>query len=57
MYITSIRVKYHVAVPPGKREAADRAVATHKIKCPAAMSVERGIKIDISADVTDAAQE
>ena len=37
--ITKIRVHYDVRIPAGKREAAERAIATHEQKCPAATSV------------------
>ena len=48
--VTRIRVRYKIRVPKDKREAAERAVATHPKKCPAAMSVEGCIKLDISAE-------
>lgn len=51
--ITGIRVRYELRVPAGKREAAERAVATHEQKCPAATSVRGCIPIDITADVTE----
>ncbi len=34
----------------GDNEAAERAVATHPKKCPAAMSVHGCISLDISAE-------
>jgi organic hydroperoxide reductase OsmC/OhrA len=51
--ITRIRVRYEIKIPAGKREAADRAVATHEQKCPAANSVRGCIPIEISADITE----
>ena len=52
--ITGIRVRYELRVPAGKREAAERAVATHEPKCPAATSVRGCIPIAITADITEA---
>ena len=51
--IARIRVRYEIAIPAGTREAADRAVATHAAKCPAAMSVRDCIPIEITADITE----
>jgi organic hydroperoxide reductase OsmC/OhrA len=51
--ITGIRVHYALRVPRGKREAADRAVATHEQKCPAATSVRGCIPIRITADIVE----
>jgi organic hydroperoxide reductase OsmC/OhrA len=51
--ITGIRVHYDVHVPAGKREAAERALATHEQKCPAATSVRGCIPIAISADIKE----
>jgi organic hydroperoxide reductase OsmC/OhrA len=51
--IAEIRVSYRIRVPAGKREAAERAVATHEQKCPAATSVRGCIPIRISADIVE----
>jgi organic hydroperoxide reductase OsmC/OhrA len=51
--ITRIRVRYEIRVPEGKREAAERAVATHEQKCPAATSVRGCIAIEIDAAITE----
>ncbi len=51
--ITGIRVHYKLKIPAGKREAADRALATHQQKCPAAMSVKDCIPIQITADIEE----
>ena len=53
--ITEIRVSYALRIPAGTRAAAERAVATHESKCPAAMSVQGCIKIVISAEITEEA--
>jgi organic hydroperoxide reductase OsmC/OhrA len=51
--IARMRVRYQVKIPKGTREAAERALATHAEKCPAAMSVRGCIPIDITADITE----
>jgi uncharacterized OsmC-like protein len=44
--ITRIRVKYHVKVPQGKREEAERAIQVHEKGCPVSQSVQRGIQVE-----------
>ena len=51
--ITKIRVHYNVRIPAGKREAAERAIATHEQKCPAATSVRGCIAIEFTADIVE----
>jgi hypothetical protein len=51
--IARMRVRYEIQIPRGTREAAERAVATHQAKCPAAMSVRDCIPIEITADITE----
>ena len=51
--ISRLRVHYTIAVPRGTRDAADRAVATHEEKCPAATSVRGCIPIVITADIQE----
>ena len=51
--ISRIRVRYTLRIPKGTREAAERALATHEQKCPAASSVRGCIPIEIEADVTE----
>ncbi len=51
--ITRSRVHYRLQIPAGTRERAERAVATHATKCPAANSVRGCIEIDITADITE----
>ena len=47
--ITTVKVTYHITVPKGKGEDAERAVAVHKKGCAAATSVERGISVEASS--------
>ena len=51
--ITRIRVRYRLRIPAGMREKAERAVATHAAKCPAANSVRGCIDLDITAEITE----
>jgi uncharacterized OsmC-like protein len=51
--ITGIRVQYVLTIPPGTREAAERAIATHEQKCPAATSVRGCIPITITSEITE----
>lgn len=51
--ISQIRVKYALKIPRGKKEAADRALSLHQNKCPAAMSVEKSIKVSWTAEVEE----
>ena len=51
--IARMRVHYTIRIPTGMREAAERAVATHDQKCPAAMSVRGCIPIAITADIVE----
>jgi hypothetical protein len=53
--IARIRVKYTLAVPPGKTEEAREALATYVTKCPAAMSVRGCIDLIDSAEITELA--
>ena len=53
--IARMRVRYRISIPAGTRAAAERALATHAEKCPAAMSVKGCIPIDITADITEEA--
>lgn len=51
--ITRIRVKHHLKVPKGKREAAERALANHDKKCPASQSVRRGIAVEWEGEIVE----
>jgi uncharacterized OsmC-like protein len=51
--VTRIRVTYHVKVPNGKREEAERAIEVHERGCPAAQSVKRGIAIEWKGEIVE----
>jgi uncharacterized OsmC-like protein len=51
--IARVRVRYSLRIPRGKRDAAERALATHEQRCPAATSVRGCIPIEIAADIEE----
>lgn len=51
--VTRIRVKYHLKIPADKRPQAERALATHEQKCPAAMSVKGAIELELSSEIEE----
>lgn len=53
MRITRIRVKYYLKIPAGSRDRAQRALDTHKQKCPAAMSVEGAIDVSLEWEIEE----
>jgi organic hydroperoxide reductase OsmC/OhrA len=46
-------VHYTLKIPSGTREAAERAIATHEQKCPAATSVRGCIPLRITCEITE----
>jgi uncharacterized OsmC-like protein len=51
--VTDIRIKYHMTIPQGLKEKADRALGRHKERCAASTSVERGISVSWEAEVVE----
>ena len=51
--ITCIRVHYRLRIPAGCSDRAQRAVDTHVKKCPAAVSVQDSIRIEISSEIQE----
>ena len=47
------REKAEIRGSEGMREKAERAVATHPTKCPAANSIRGCIDLDISAEISE----
>ncbi|MBI1724936.1 MAG: hypothetical protein HYR52_04790, partial [Candidatus Tectomicrobia bacterium] len=43
-------VHYTCKIPKGKRAEAERALSVHDKGCPASQSVQRGIKVEYSAE-------
>jgi organic hydroperoxide reductase OsmC/OhrA len=53
--LSRVRLKYRLKVPPGKRQAAERAVAVHEQGCPISQSLRRGIAVEWSSDIEEEA--
>lgn len=51
--LISIAVHYRLRIPPGTRDAVDRALSRHQEKCPTAMSLAAAIAIRWTADITE----
>ncbi len=47
--ISTIRMHYELEIPPGTKDAAERALATYADRCPAYKSIEGCIKVESSA--------
>jgi uncharacterized OsmC-like protein len=45
MRVTAIRVKYHLTIPPGKRQDAERALAVFERGCPVAQTLKGCVAI------------
>jgi len=54
LVLTRIRINYRLTIPKGKRAEAERALALHESRCPVSQSVQRGIQVEFSADITEA---
>jgi uncharacterized OsmC-like protein len=53
LLLTKVHIKYKLNIPKGKREQAERALSLHHSRCPVSQSVERGIRVEWSADITE----
>jgi organic hydroperoxide reductase OsmC/OhrA len=53
MRVTSIRVTYHVTVPPGKRADAERALAAFERGCPVAQTLKGCVAITHAWDIRE----
>jgi organic hydroperoxide reductase OsmC/OhrA len=56
MTITTIRIRYRIRVPEGKRAEAERALAFHERGCPAAMSIKGCINVVYTAEMEESAE-
>ena len=45
LVIKRIRVRYHLRLEPGQREAAERAHALHQERCPVARTLRGAVEI------------
>ena len=49
--LTEVRVHYHLRIPPGTREAVDRALARHQDKCPTAATLQGAVRVSWTAAI------
>jgi len=52
--LREVRVHYGMRIPPGTREAVDRALARHLERCPTASSLKGAVEVSWSADIEEA---
>jgi hypothetical protein len=52
--LTRIHVHYHLRIPPGTRDAVDRALSRHRDKCPTAHSLRGAVAVEWSAHIDEA---
>lgn len=52
--LTRIDVQYTLRIPPGSREAVDRALSSHVEKCPTAASLAGSVDVTWSAEIEEA---
>jgi uncharacterized OsmC-like protein len=53
LLLTGVHIKYRMKIPRGKREQAERALSLHHSRCPVSQSVERGIRVEWSAEIAE----
>jgi uncharacterized OsmC-like protein len=53
LLLTKVHIKYRLKIPKGKRQQAERALSLHHSRCPVSQSVERGIRVEWSADIAE----
>lgn len=53
MRVTRIDVRYHLKVPRGKREDAERALAVFERGCPVAQTLKGCVAISHAWDITE----
>jgi uncharacterized OsmC-like protein len=52
--LRKVQVHYRMRIPPGTREAVDRALARHLERCPTASSLKGAVEVSWSADIEEA---
>jgi uncharacterized OsmC-like protein len=52
--LTRVDVHYELRIPPGTREAVDRALSRHRDRCPTARSLAGAVEVAWTAEVTEA---
>ncbi len=53
MRVTTIRVKYHVTVPAGKRQDAERALGVFERGCPVAQTLKGCVAISHEWEIVE----
>ena len=53
LLLTRVHIKYRLKIPQGKRQQAERALSLHHSRCPVSQSVERGIRVEWSAEIAE----
>lgn len=53
LLLKRVHLRYHLRVPRGKREAAERAVAVHERGCPVYQSLQRGFAVTWDTDIVE----
>ena len=53
MALRAIRIRYAVKLPPGKLEAAERALRVHERGCPLANTLRGAVAVTYTADFTE----
>jgi uncharacterized OsmC-like protein len=53
LLLSKVHIKYKMKIPQGTRAQAERALALHHARCPVSQSVERGIRVEWSAEIAE----
>lgn len=53
MKLTTMRVKYHLKIPQGKRAEAERALAVFERGCPVAQTLKGCVEISHAWEITE----
>ncbi len=53
MRVTAIRVKYHLKIPGGKREEAERALSVFERGCPVAQTLKGCVAISHEWEISE----
>ncbi len=56
MRVTRIRVRYHLKIPAGKREAAERALSVFERGCPVAQTLKGCVALEHSWEIEEELQ-
>src|ERR671925_2151901 len=51
--LTRIDIHYELRIPPGTRDAVERALSRHREKCPTAQSLTKAVVIEWTASITE----